>query len=101
VAANDLGDIATMAHLLKYDTVLGTLAEDVSVSGDTIRVGDKSIKILAERDPAAAAVARPRRGRRDRVHRPVHHRPAAKATSRRARRRSSSPRRPRKRTSRS
>ena len=31
VAANDLGDIATMAHLLKYDTVLGTLAEDVSV----------------------------------------------------------------------
>src|SRR6266496_709251 len=52
VAANDLGDIATMAHLLKYDTVLGTLAEDVSVSGDTIRVGDKSIKFLAERDPA-------------------------------------------------
>ena len=52
VAANDLGDIATMAHLLKYDTVLGTLAEDVSVSGDAIRVGDKSIKILAERDPA-------------------------------------------------
>ena len=52
VAANDLGDIATMAHLLKYDTVLGTLAEDVSVSGNTIRVGDKSIKILAERDPA-------------------------------------------------
>ena len=52
VAANDLGDIATMAHLLKYDTVLGTLADEVSVSGDTIRVGDKSIKILAEREPA-------------------------------------------------
>src|SRR5205823_9245822 len=52
VAANDLGDIATMAHLLKYDTVLGILAEDVSVSGDTIRVGDQEIKILAERDPA-------------------------------------------------
>jgi glyceraldehyde 3-phosphate dehydrogenase (phosphorylating) len=52
VAANDLGDIATMAHLLKYDTVLGTLAADVSVSGDTIGVGDKSIKILAEREPA-------------------------------------------------
>ena len=31
VAANDLGDIATMAHLLKYDTVLGTLPHDVSV----------------------------------------------------------------------
>ena len=52
VAANDLGDIATMAHLLKYDTVLGTLPVDVSVSGDVIRAGDKSIKILAEREPA-------------------------------------------------
>jgi glyceraldehyde 3-phosphate dehydrogenase len=52
VAANDLGDVATMAHLLKYDTIVGTLPYDVSVSGDAIRVGDKSIKILAERDPA-------------------------------------------------
>jgi glyceraldehyde 3-phosphate dehydrogenase len=52
VAANDLGDIATMAHLLKYDTVLGTLPVDVSVSGDVIRAGDASIKILAEREPA-------------------------------------------------
>jgi glyceraldehyde 3-phosphate dehydrogenase len=51
VAANDLGDITTMAHLLKYDTVLGTLPVDVSVSGDTIRAGDKEIKILAEREP--------------------------------------------------
>jgi glyceraldehyde 3-phosphate dehydrogenase len=51
VAANDLGDIATMAHLLKYDTVLGTLPFDVSVSGDVIRVGDQEIKILAEREP--------------------------------------------------
>jgi glyceraldehyde 3-phosphate dehydrogenase len=52
VAANDLGDVATMAHLLKYDSVVGTLPYDVSVSGDTIQVGAKSIKILAERDPA-------------------------------------------------
>ena len=52
VAANDLGDIATMAHLLKYDTVLGTLPVDVSVSGDVIRAGDQAIKILAEREPA-------------------------------------------------
>jgi len=52
VAANDLGDIATMAHLLKYDTVLGTLPIDVSVSGDTIRADDKTIKILAEPNPA-------------------------------------------------
>ena len=52
VAANDLGDVATMAHLLKYDSVIGTLPYAVSVSGDTIQVGAKSIKILAERDPA-------------------------------------------------
>jgi glyceraldehyde 3-phosphate dehydrogenase (phosphorylating) len=52
VAANDLGDVATMAHLLKYDSVVGKLPYDVSVSGDTIQVGAKSIKILAERDPA-------------------------------------------------
>ena len=52
VAANDLGDVATMAHLLKYDSVLGTLPHDVSVSGDAIQVGAKSIQILAERDPA-------------------------------------------------
>src|SRR5260370_10566283 len=49
VAANDLGDIATMAHLLKYDTVLGTLAADVSVSRGIIRAGDQSLKILDER----------------------------------------------------
>jgi glyceraldehyde 3-phosphate dehydrogenase (phosphorylating) len=53
VAANDLTDAATLAHLLKYDTVLGTLGADVSVDGDVIRVGDRQIRVLAERDPAA------------------------------------------------
>ena len=52
VAANDLGDVATMAHLLQYDSVVGKLPHEVSVDGDTIHVGDKSIKILAEREPA-------------------------------------------------
>jgi glyceraldehyde 3-phosphate dehydrogenase len=52
VAANDLGDVATMAHLLKYDSVLGNLKQDVTASGDEIHVGDESIKILAQRDPA-------------------------------------------------
>jgi glyceraldehyde 3-phosphate dehydrogenase len=52
VAANDLGDLATIAHLLKYDTVLGTLDVDVTADGDVIRVGSHSIKMLAERDPA-------------------------------------------------
>ncbi len=53
VAANDLTDTKTLAHLLKYDTVLGTLNENVAVEGDAIRVGDQVIKVLAERDPAA------------------------------------------------
>ncbi|CAN5286431.1 type I glyceraldehyde-3-phosphate dehydrogenase [soil metagenome] len=52
VAANDLGDLKTMAHLLKYDTILGRLSEEISVVGDGIRVGDSTLKILAERDPA-------------------------------------------------
>ncbi|MGH3793431.1 MAG: type I glyceraldehyde-3-phosphate dehydrogenase [Pseudonocardiaceae bacterium] len=51
VAFNDLGDVATMAHLLKYDSVLGRLAEDVRVTDDGIKVGDRTIKALAERDP--------------------------------------------------
>jgi glyceraldehyde 3-phosphate dehydrogenase len=52
VAANDLGDKATMAHLLKYDTILGRYPGEVSVSDHGIRVNGKDIKILAERDPA-------------------------------------------------
>jgi glyceraldehyde 3-phosphate dehydrogenase len=52
VAANDLGDVATMAHLLRYDTVLGPLAEQVEVTDDGIRVGGATIRILAETDPA-------------------------------------------------
>ena len=52
VAANDLGDVATMAHLLKYDSILGRLDRAVTVTSDGIRVGDQTIKIFAERDPA-------------------------------------------------
>jgi glyceraldehyde 3-phosphate dehydrogenase len=52
VAANDLGDVKTMAHLLKHDTILGRLSDDVAVTDEGIRVGDRTIKILAEKDPA-------------------------------------------------
>jgi glyceraldehyde 3-phosphate dehydrogenase len=52
VAANDLGDVATMAHLLKYDSILGRFPHPVSVTDGGIRVGDRTITILAERDPA-------------------------------------------------
>jgi glyceraldehyde 3-phosphate dehydrogenase len=52
VAANDLGDLRTMAHLLKYDSILGRYPQDVSMADDGIRVGDHTLKILAEKDPA-------------------------------------------------
>jgi glyceraldehyde 3-phosphate dehydrogenase len=53
VAANDLGDIKTFAHLLKYDTLLGTLDVDVAADDTAIQAGDSKIMWLAERDPAA------------------------------------------------
>jgi glyceraldehyde 3-phosphate dehydrogenase len=53
VAVNDLGDTATTAHLLKYDTILGRLEAEVTHTEDSITVGGKTIKVLAERDPAA------------------------------------------------
>ncbi|PRX92565.1 type I glyceraldehyde-3-phosphate dehydrogenase [Allonocardiopsis opalescens] len=53
VAVNDLTDNATLAHLLKYDSVLGTLDADVRADGDSIKVDGKSFKALEERDPAA------------------------------------------------
>ncbi|MCK2242589.1 MULTISPECIES: type I glyceraldehyde-3-phosphate dehydrogenase [unclassified Crossiella] len=51
VAFNDLGDVATMAHLLKYDTILGRLDGEVTVTDEGISVNGKVIKALAERDP--------------------------------------------------
>ncbi len=53
VAVNDIGDAKTMAHLLKYDSVLGPLGEDVEPAEGAIRVGDTEVKLLTERDPAA------------------------------------------------
>ena len=52
VGVNDLTDNKTLAHLLKYDSILGRLGLEVSYSEDTITVGGKVIKALAERDPA-------------------------------------------------
>ncbi|MBB5959067.1 glyceraldehyde 3-phosphate dehydrogenase [Saccharothrix tamanrassetensis] len=51
VAFNDLGDVKTMAHLLKYDSILGRLPHDVKVNDEGIEVDGKTIKALAERDP--------------------------------------------------
>ena len=53
VAANDLTDTKTLAHLLKYDSVLGPFAADVKVEADAILVNGKPIRVFATRDPAA------------------------------------------------
>jgi glyceraldehyde 3-phosphate dehydrogenase len=53
VAVNDITDAATLAHLLKYDSVLGNLTVPVSASGDTIKVGSDQFQVLAQKDPAA------------------------------------------------
>jgi glyceraldehyde 3-phosphate dehydrogenase len=52
VAVNDITDAATLAHLLKYDSVLGTYGGDVSTSANGITVDGDELKVLAERDPA-------------------------------------------------
>jgi glyceraldehyde 3-phosphate dehydrogenase len=53
VAANDLTDTKTLAHLLKYDSILGPIHGTVSIEGDSIVVNGKPIKIFAIKDPAA------------------------------------------------
>jgi len=52
VGVNDLTDNASLAHLLKYDSILGRLDADVRSDADAIHVGDQEIKAFAERDPA-------------------------------------------------
>ncbi len=53
VAVNDLTDAKTLAHLLKYDSILGRLDADVSSDDTSIVVGDQKIAVSAERDPSA------------------------------------------------
>ena len=52
VGINDLTDNATLAHLLKYDSILGRLKQPVTFTDTTITVGGKTISVSAERDPA-------------------------------------------------
>jgi glyceraldehyde 3-phosphate dehydrogenase len=53
VAVNDLTSPATLAHLLKYDSILGNLKQDIKASGDSILIGGKAVKVFSEKDPAA------------------------------------------------
>lgn len=52
IAVNDLTDAATLAHLLKYDSIHGTFDADVAVDGDNLVVNGKKVKVLAQTDPA-------------------------------------------------
>jgi glyceraldehyde 3-phosphate dehydrogenase len=52
VAINDLGSAAANAHLIKYDSVHGTLKDDVAVAGDVMTVGSHKVKVIAQRDPS-------------------------------------------------
>ena len=52
VAVNDITDAKTLAHLLKYDSILGNLEEEVKAEGDTIHVAGRAIKVLAVKSPA-------------------------------------------------
>src|SRR5690242_15971133 len=53
VAVNDLTDAATLAHLLKYDSILGNLPVPVTAAGDRISLDGRSFQVLAQKDPAA------------------------------------------------
>jgi glyceraldehyde 3-phosphate dehydrogenase len=53
VAVNDLTDPKTLAHLLKYDSILGNLPNQISAGADSITVDGKTIKVFKEKDPAA------------------------------------------------
>ena len=57
VAVNDLTSPATLAHLLKYDSILGNLKNEITAGDDFISVDGKKIKVWAERDPAKLAWA--------------------------------------------
>ena len=52
VAVNDLTDAGTLAHLLKYDSILGNLKADIQASGDSITVDGDNFKVLKQKDPS-------------------------------------------------
>jgi glyceraldehyde 3-phosphate dehydrogenase len=52
VAVNDLTDPKTLAHLLKYDSILGNLSNKISAGQDSIKIDDKTVRVFAQKDPA-------------------------------------------------
>ena len=72
VAVNDITDNATLAHLLKYDSILGRLPYGVSSTDEDIVVDGKRFQGVGRAQPGRAALEGPGRRRGGRVHRPVH-----------------------------
>ena len=85
VAINDLLDTETNAHLFKYDSNYGRYPGTVEAHEDSLIVDGRQIKVLTEKDPAAAPVARSERRHRHRVDRPVHRRHQGQGPHRRRR----------------
>ena len=52
VAVNDLTDPKTLAHLLKYDSILGNLHHNISATADSIKIDDQTVRVFAQKDPA-------------------------------------------------
>ena len=93
VGVNDITDTKTLAHLLKYDSILGPFPGEVEHTDDALVVDGEELRVFAERDPATLPWERGGRRRGDRVHRLLHQaRRRRQAPRRPARRRSSSPR---------
>ena len=74
VAVNDLTDPKTLAHLLKYDSILGNLPHKITAGADSITIDSKTLKVFKERDPGNLALGVGRRAGRGRIHRPFHRR---------------------------
>ena len=74
VAVNDLTDPKTLAHLLKYDSILGNLPNQISAGPDSITIDGKTIKVFKERDPGSVALGIRGRAGCGRIHGPFHRR---------------------------
>ena len=96
VAINDLTDPKTLAHLLKYDSILGNLPNTITAGADSISIDGRTIKVFKEKDPAALALGERGRAGCSRVDRPLHRRQRRQKAPARHRSRKSSSRRPRR-----
>ena len=85
VAVNDLTSPATLAHLLKYDSILGNLHHTITAGDDHISVDGKKLKVFAERDPAKLDWSSVGAADRRRIDRSLHRRDQGQGTPHRNR----------------